>query len=160
MAARIKDTFLGRNCGLLEPDCDEDGYYNGRLAPPDQAQFLYRISLVSMITGLIGIWYGWRWSGISICIGSVLAQVYWSDPTFSLRRTIDMSWLQVLIWSHLWLAWSSPAWWIYVAIQAIGVACYAASWWFIKQQSSWAATLLHGVVHVCANTSLLVLYTA
>lgn len=156
----MADTFLSRTCGLLEPCCDDDGLYNGRIAPPDQARVLYWMSWWGMLTGLVGIWCGWRWAGLGICIGSVFAQRYWSDPTFSVRRTVDMGWIQVLIWTHLWMAWFSPVWWTYVAIQALGVAFYAASWWFMKQRSSWAATLTHGAVHACANVSLLLLYTA
>ncbi len=111
-----------------------------------------------MATGLVGVWNGWFWTGLGTCVGSVFAQLYWSDPTFSWRRTLDITWIQVLIWSHLVLAWFSPVFWKYVAIQITGVCFFGLSWWFMLAGSSWAATLTHAAVHICADVSLLLLY--
>jgi hypothetical protein len=153
-----KDTLLYRIFGLAEPYCDDDGYYNGRICPSDQARLLYWFSWIGMFTGIVGILNGWHWTGLGVCIGSLFAQMYWTDPTFSWRRTLDISWIQVLIWSHLAMAWYSPAFWKYVIIQLAGVGLFITSWWFVMGGSSWVATLTHAAVHLCANGSLLLLY--
>ena len=113
-----------------------------------------------MFTGLVGIWNGWRWAGAGVCVGSLIAQLYWSDPTFSWRRNLDLAWIQILIWSHVYLAWASPVFWIYAAIQAAGVAFYGASWYYVKKRKAWPGTLTHVGVHACANLSLMILYCA
>lgn len=154
----MADTFLARTLGLREPACDPDGTYSGFIAPRDQAEVLYWLSWWGALTGIIGIFRGWRWTGAAVCIGSLFAQMYWTVPKDGWQRALDMGWIQVLIWSHLWLAWQSPIFWIYVLIQAIGVGFYFLSWWFIKIQSSWAATITHGAVHACANISVAALY--
>lgn len=150
--------MLYRWFGLVEPHCDPDGTYGGRLCPRNQAQLLYWISWVGMATGLIGIWNGWLWLGLGTCIGSVFAQLYWSDPTFSWRRNLDITWIQVLMWTHMVAAWFSPVFWPYLAIQLTGVGFFGLSWMFMLAGSSWAATLMHAAVHVCAEVSVLMLY--
>lgn len=156
----ITDNFLSRNFGLIEPMCDKDGLYNGCLAPPDQAKTLYYMSWLGAASGLVGVYYGHTWLGLGTIIGSVLAQLYWTHPSFSWRRILDMTWVQVLIWSHLWFAVGSPVFVTYAIIQLLGASCYGISWYLLKQgNNSWAATFFHSLVHVAANTSLLILYT-
>ena len=155
------ETFFSRNFGLVEPMCDADGLYSGCIAPPQQAQILYYMSWLGTATGLVGIYYGHTWLGIGTVIGSIFAQLYWSNPTFSWRRLLDMAWVQLLIWTHLWAAVGSPVFVTYVIIQILGASSYAASWYLKKQgNNSWGATFFHSLVHVAANSSLLVLYTA
>jgi len=154
-------TFFSSTFGLKEPICDADGLYNGCLAPPEQARILYYMSWVGGATGLVGIYYGHYWLGLGTFIGSIFAQLYWQNPTFSCRRTVDMVWLQVLIWTHLWVAAGSPVFLLYAIIQIFGVIAYAISWYLIKQgNNSWGATFFHFLVHLAADTSLLILYTA
>ncbi len=163
-----KDTFFSRNFGLVEPFADSDGLYDGCIAPPDQAAFLYWASYIGGVTGLIGIYFNHVWLGAGVVIGSFIAQLYWSKPMFCWRRTLDMSWIQVLIWSHIWALYSGVTGGVlgggtvmlYLAIQALGVICYATSWWFHKIGVSWGATIFHFLLHLCANISLIVLYTA
>ena len=153
-------TFLDRYFGLTEPMCDDDGLYDGCLAPPDQATFLYWMSWMGMVTGLIGMWNGYTYLGAGTCIGSVFAQMYWSNPTYSWRRTLDMSWVQLLIWTHLWVALGSSQVILYVLIQILGAISYFVSWMFLRQGHSWAGTFTHALIHLCANVSLLLLYTS
>lgn len=153
-------TFFSRNFGLVEPMCDADGLYNDCLTPPQQAKIIYRVSWLSAVTGIVGIYYGYRWLGFFTIIGSIIAQLYWSNPTYSFRRTIDMISVQVLLWSHMWFAFGTPIFILYAAIQLLGALAYAVSWILDKQGSIWAATFSHVVVHICTNISLLLLYTA
>jgi len=155
---RHNDTFLSRNFGMIEPMCDADGLYDGCLVPKEQGRFLVWLSWFAMLSGLIGIWYGWHWLGFGVCMGSLLAQLYWSNPTYSWRRTLDMSWVQLLMWLHMVAAWRSPVFLQYIMIQLFGVGLYTLSWWCMKHGSSWAGTLFHGGVHACANLSVLLLY--
>ena len=167
-AQPLKDTFFSRNFGLTEPFSDSDGLYDGCIAPPDQAAVLYWASYIGAATGLIGIYCGHIWLGAGVVIGSFIAQLYWSKPMFCWRRSLDMTWIQILIWSHLWTVYSGAVSGalgagtvaLYFAIQVLGVASYAISWWFHKIRVAWGATIFHFLLHLCANVSLIVLYTA
>ncbi len=158
MSDKTKETFWSRNFGLIEESCDKDGLYDGRICPSTQATFLYWMSWWGFATGIIGIWKGYPWLGAGVCVGSIFAQMYWLDPTFSWRRTLDMTWVQLLIWSHLWVALGSSQLITYVIIQVIGAICYGISWYFTKIGESWSAAIAHVAIHACANISLLILY--
>lgn len=157
---KYKETFFSRNFGLLEPFADSDSLYDGCLCPSNQAQILYWASYFGLATGLVGIYYNYRLLGLGTMIGSFIAQMYWLKPSFGWRRNLDIFWIQVLIWLHLYKAIYSPSVILYCGIQAFGVLCYAISWWFHKIGVSWGATIFHILLHFCAQSSLLVLYTS
>jgi hypothetical protein len=157
---KIKETFWSRNFGLQEQFADKDGLYNGCLNSPEQARILMYMSFWGFITGLTGIYYNYKWLGLSCAIGSIFAMIYWYRPCYSWRRTLDITWVQFLIWSHLWVAIGTSQMIPYIIIQIFGAICYVISWIFMKYGDSWGSLFSHAMVHVCANTSLLLLYTS
>ena len=155
-----KETFFIRNFGLKESFADSDGLYNGCLCPPDQALCLYWASYMGLFSGFIGIYNNHVLLGMGTIIGSFFAQNYWANPKFCWRRNIDMFWIQILIWSHLYSAIYSQRLILYLCIQALGILCYGTSWWFHKIGVSWGSTIFHFLLHLCANSSLIVFYTS
>jgi hypothetical protein len=129
------------------------------LAPPDYAQRMVVLSQIALLTGIIGIAYGWTWCGIGVCIGSFISQLYWSNPTlFSWRRMLDIAWVQILIWTHVIAAWNSAIFLPYALIQLVGVGFFCMSWNWQTHDRVWEATVTHACVHLCANISLCILY--
>ena len=124
------------------------------ILPRAQSVVLYHVSVAAHFTGLAGIYYGKPGLGLITCACSFFAQNHWIDPQYGLRRNIDLAMIQVAIWSHMWYAYSP----LYVSIQAFGVACYCLSWYYQKRGSLWKATLLHMMLHACANASVLMYY--
>ena len=124
----------------------------------EKAYPLYYLSWVGMPTGIIGIIYQKPILGSCVCIGSLLAQNYWRNPTYGFRRNIDIIWIQFLIWLHLWYIWNTHIRTIYCAIQLSGVFCYCYSWHQQKYKNIEKAIFYHGLVHICANVSLLIFY--
>jgi hypothetical protein len=153
-----KTTYMELFFGLKEPVCDENGLYDGCIAPAEHARILYWLSLLGLVSGIIGIWRGYTWLGLAVCIGSIFAQMYWSRPTYSWRRMLDIMWVQGLIWVHLWVALQSPVWITYCIIQIIGAIAYGISWYCISVGELWASTISHVFLHLCANVSLCILY--
>jgi hypothetical protein len=125
--------------------------------PFEHAQFLYWISWIGLPVGIVGIYYGNYFLGTGVCIGSFLAQTYWSDPKYDWIRILDISWIQVLIWTHLWWVWASPVRLVYCIIQIMGALFYVVSWCYM-QDDLLISTICHAMVHICANISLLVFY--
>jgi hypothetical protein len=130
------------------------------IATPSQAKLLYYLSALGLLTGTAGIVNGKFGLGAGVCVGSYFAQNYWRDPQYGWRRNVDMAWLQVLIWSHLWYVSQSQVLVPYLEIQSLGVLFYALSWYHLKKGELWHATVYHGAVHLCANGSLLLYYSA
>jgi hypothetical protein len=129
------------------------------IATPAQARLLYYLSEMGFITGTAGILNGKVGLGAGVCVGSYLAQNYWRDPQYDWRRIVDMAWIQLLIWSHLWYVCRSQVLVPYLGIQSLGVLFYAVSWYHLKRGQLWRATLYHGAVHLCANGSLMLYYS-
>lgn len=155
-----RETFLTRHFGFIEPECDEDGLFGGCLVSKSQSKLLHWVSRLSMVTGIVGVLNGYVWLGSGTILGGIFGGNYWIDPKYSWRRTIDISWVQLMMWSHLWAAFSSPQMVPYYVIQLIGSVLYGISWYLHKMGDSWGSTFMHTLVHVCANSSLLLLYTS
>lgn len=142
-----------------EPEADADGLHNGCLHSPVQSRLIQSMSWWAVGTALQGIIQGKPVLGTGVLIGSVIAYSYWARPCFGWRRTLDMIWIQVLLWPHLYYGWYSPVRTLYYSISAFGAVSYGLSWWcFLKRRSSWASTIAHMMLTACANLSLTVLY--
>ena len=132
------------------------------LATQEQARFLWFLSWWGLATGTVGIWNGWVFCGSGVVIGSFFARAYWRNPVYSWRRTLDIAWVQLLIWSHAVAVWRwAPTWvaTVYLATQLAGAGMYGVSWWFTQRQRLLAATACHATVHAAANLSLIFLYS-
>jgi hypothetical protein len=126
--------------------------------PYEQAQFLYKISFLGRYTGLIGIVNGYWGLGTGVWIGSYLAEAYWKHPTYGFLRTLDITWVQLLLWTHLNAAYATDVFVPYVLIQLAGVGAYAISWHYHKEGDYWKGAYAHACVHGCSHLSVLLLY--
>ncbi len=110
-------------------------------------------------TGLLGISHGHVAMGSGVLIGSGIAYAYWWRPTYGWRRRLDMTWVQILLWWHLYAALDSPVKGAYYAISAVGAVCYGLSWWAANHGWQRTSTAMHMLLTACANLSLTVLYS-
>lgn len=150
---------LGALLGWPEPIPDADGLYARRIHPPEQSRIVQAMSWWAVGTGILGISHGRVVLGSGVLIGAGIAAAYWAKPTYGWRRNIDMGWVQLLLWSHMWAGLHSPARAAYFAVVALGALSYFASWSCAKAGDSWAAIFLHIVLTACANISSSILYT-
>lgn len=125
----------------------------------EESRIIQSMSWWAVGTGLLGISHGKTLAGTGVLIGSAIAATYWSNPTFGLRRTIDMTWVQILLWPHLFYAWWSPVCATYYGISALGALAYAASWVLMRRGDTRGAMYAHMLLTACANLSLTVLYS-
>jgi hypothetical protein len=128
------------------------------IATKEQANVLFYLSWLSFVTGATGIYYGKPILGLLVWIGSIFAINYWKNPVYGWRRKIDMLWVQMLIYLHIYYVWNSQVRLTYFLIQLNGVCFYCISWYYHKQNYLWTSTLCHAVVNLSANGSLLVFY--
>ena len=129
------------------------------LNTPEHCRIIQGMSWWAVGTGLLGISHGHTAMGTGVLIGSGIAYAYWWRPTYSWRRRLDMTWVQVLLWWHLYAALESPVRIPYYTISAAGAGCYALSWGASMQGWQWTSTVFHMLLTACANLSLTVLYS-
>lgn len=127
-----------------------------QVLPLEQARLLQELSKFGLLSGTVGILSGYPFLGAGVCVGSVIAQTYWANPVYGWWRALDMTWIQMLIWTHLSVVWGTPALPVYATVQGLGVLLYGLSWWY--HAVPWVNAYLHGGVHLCANLSLLYFY--
>ena len=143
-----------------EPTPDTNGLYDGgMLHSREQSRIIQGMSWWAIGTGLLGISHGKTLAGSGVLVGAMIAYSYWARPTFGWRRTIDMTWVQILLWPHLYYAWWSPVRRVYYGISAAGALAYIVSWILMRQRRTWAAMIAHMVLTAAANLSLTVLYS-
>ena len=128
------------------------GYY---IIPKNHARLLRTMSILAVLTGITGIINGKPVLGALTCIGSFFAQNHWKDPKYGWARTLDMAWVQLVIWSHAYYIFNTPHMYSYYGIQSLGVLSYFISWYYQNRKNMIMATFYHGSLHVCANASLL-----
>lgn len=143
-----------------EPTPDAHGLYDGgMLHSREQSRIIQGMSWWAVGTGLLGISHGKTVAGSGVLVGAMIAATYWARPTFGWRRTIDMAWVQILLWPHLYYAWWSPVRGLYYGISAAGALAYIISWILMRQRRTWAAMVAHMALTAAANLSLTVLYS-
>ncbi len=91
-------------------------------------------------------------------MGAMFALLYWNRPTYSWRRNLDIAWIQLLLWTHVWYALQSSVAIPYFFIQSAGVVAYGMSWYYQVNAKAMASVKAHAIVHVCANLSVILLY--
>jgi hypothetical protein len=128
------------------------------IATKEQANVLFYLSWLSFVTGATGLYYGKPILGLLVWIGSIFAINYWKNPVYGWRRNIDMLWVQMLIYLHIYYVWNSQVRLTYFLIQLNGGCFYCISWYYHKRNYLWTSTLCHAVVNLSANGSLLVFY--
>lgn len=126
---------------------------------PQYSNLIYKVCYLLFITCLYGF-YQQKYDLAAILFCGFLTSVnYWRNPTFGLRRKIDMTAVPIGLIYHAIRAYNSQYYFAYYTINSIGVLFYPASWYFYKNKYYWYSTYLHCMVHIFGNISFLVLYS-
>lgn len=126
----------------------------------EESRMIQSMAWWTLGTGILGITHGKILGGTSVIIGAGMAANYWAHPTYDWRRTMDIVWVQLVLWSHLYYAWWSSACMAYYSISAVGGVFYGLSWMLYRMGRTYDAIIAHMLLTVCANLSLTVLYAA
>jgi hypothetical protein len=154
-----KETFLSRNFNLQEPDCkDEDGTFNGLICPKEQGDLLKKTISLAVLTGSIALYKGYYDFAFIGFGGALTGYLYWSNPTKSWRRTLDIVFIQSGILWHFYRSFGAENFFGYILITSIGIVFYFLGWLFFILEETWAGTLSHVLVHIFGAFSLITLY--
>lgn len=144
--------------GLHHHPCNDDGLYDGRVLPSSHSKYIFAVSFLSAVSGIYAISRGY-FDLSPAPFGVFLTSInYWRDPTISWRRNLDITYVFLsLIYQSVRAAWAEFGFYFY-AINAIGIFCFAASWFIFPTHSGFSA-LFHVLVHVLGNVANVVLYS-
>ena len=127
--------------------------------PPQYSNLIYKVCYLLPITFLYGF-YQQKYDLAAILFCGFLTSInYWRNPTFGLRRKIDMTAIPVGLIYHAIRAYKSPHYFAYYALNLMCVLLYPTGCYFYNKKYYWVSTYLHCMVHIFGNASFLVLYS-
>jgi hypothetical protein len=126
--------------------------------PPDEAYVIWSLAWLGPFVGLFGILRGHWLLGAVHFLAGLFALAYWCDPDMtSWRRTFDITWVQVTMWTLLWEARNAEFKVPFYIFTALGALIYPFGWFTMDRP--WVSGLIHAIVHVFAETGSLVLFS-
>ncbi len=143
--------------GLEDCECDADGRFKGLAFPPAQSKLIWRLSWLSLFSGLYAFSRGHvdvSFVPLGVWVTSLL---FWSKPDLSWRRTLDIVYVQLSLWYQIWRARDSQYAFEFYTFTSIGMLCFLFS--LTQKKSAWTSALLHGLVHVLGNIGNVILYS-
>lgn len=154
---KLENGFLLEFLGLTEDVPDANGLFEGLVLPKAQYMYLWFLSWLSLISGIVAIargHYDLCFVPIGVWFTSIL---YWWHPDFSWRRYLDMAYVQLSLWYQVYRAVGAENMIAYYTLTIVAVMFFPLGLWIYKR-SRWGSTLCHGMVHILGNVGNLVLY--
>ena len=135
---------------LNEPDegPDNDGLYNGLICPAEQAEYLFCISWLSLLSASYGYvqgYYDLAAAPIGVWLSSML---YWHTPTDSWRRSIDISYVTAGTLYTSYKAIGAENMIGFYVFASLGCLSYYGGWHFHRKGCTWIGTFFHSCVHI------------
>jgi hypothetical protein len=151
-------TFLSA-FGLHEPPPPgPDGTWGGLISPPEQSRVIFTVAWSSLF-GALTAWHKGH-TDLIFVPGGIWATslLFWWHPTYSWRRSLDMTVIQTGLWYQVVRAANAEYAFAYYVITGAAVSCYGLGWLFYLRRQTWAGTLCHAMVHVLGNIANVILY--
>lgn len=123
--------------------------------PKDQANIIFAISFLIIFTSI----YAFSKKYYDVAFFCILAFVtsinHWRDAQFGFRRNVDMLVVNIgfiyLFIRAIILGIKSVLFWFFFL--AVGI-CFVATWHLYLQGHIWMSTLVHCVLHLCGNSTV------
>ena len=160
MSLHIWSRFLA-NFGYYDKPLNEHtGLYDGLILPPTQHMCIFVVSFINIGPGCYAIYRG-HYDLAFVPLGVLVTSInYWRNPVFvSKRRYIHMIYVQSALWYQIYRAYNAENVIPYYIILFTALSCFPLSWHYHKKKQTWRGTILHGMVHIIATVSNMVLYS-
>jgi uncharacterized RDD family membrane protein YckC len=139
---------------LFEDNIIEDG----KITTKKQAYLFYVYSHLWFIIALYGIYMNKYINSLVPFSVGCASLTYWNNPTYGMRRNIDMAMTVFGTVCVSYNIYNSPFWSIYVPIKVSGYIIYFMSCYFHKLGYIGIGTLLHMIVHLCGHTGCVLMF--
>jgi hypothetical protein len=126
--------------------------------PPEQAYVIWCLAWLAPCVAFFGWLRGHTVLAAVHGLAGLFALAYWRDPDMtSWRRTFDITWVQVTLWTFCWEARNAEFRVPYYMFAALGALVYPIGW--LVMDRPWLAGLVHALCHVFAESAAFVLFS-
>jgi hypothetical protein len=126
--------------------------------PPEQAYVIWCLAWLAPCVAFFGWLRGHTVLDAVHGLAGLFALAYWRDPDMtSWRRTFDITWVQVTLWTFCWEARNAEFRVPYYMFAALGALVYPIGW--LVMDRPWLAGLVHALCHVFAESAAFVLFS-
>lgn len=132
---------------------------NEVIVPRSHANYMCIISNMSLISGTYAIQRGHPIVAIGplgVWINSIN---YWRNPSYGIRRNIDISWVAFALIIQTIKLTHSNHYYYYACIMCPSLLFYPIGWVLYMNKYFWLATIAHSMLHVFPNMANIVLYS-
>lgn len=130
--------------------------------PPDQSNYLWRLSWLSFASGIYGITQG-HYDLAVVPLGVWITSInYWRKPDYSWRRYADITYVHVSLIYQLLRSIEAQYRIPYWIVLGVAVGFYPIGCYFHQtgdNRGGWPSTICHGMVHIFGNISNFILYS-
>ena len=130
------------------------------IVPQDHGYYMCMMSSLFLLSGIYAFTrgnYGFAIGPLGVWINSVN---YWSNPTYGLRRNIDICWGLFALTCTAFNAYKSihGLTWTYIMFSSL-LVFYPLGWLLYMSEYFWFATIAHSMLHVFPNLANVILYS-
>ena len=132
---------------------------NNCILQPEQYNFLWKTSFLSLFSSLYGIYKGHNdisYSTFAVFLSSIN---YWKKPNYSWRRYLDITVVNISLIYHLLRAQNSQYSKLYYSTLFTSICFYPLSKYYYNKKLYWYSTYSHSMLHLLANISNIILYS-
>jgi hypothetical protein len=127
------------------------------VVPRDHGYYMCIMASIGLLSGIYALKrgnYGFAASPLGVWITSIN---YWRNPTYGLRRNIDMCWCLIALFGALQYSYISIHGLTWRYIMAVSLLSYPVGWILYMYEYFWLATIVHSMLHVFPNLANVIL---
>lgn len=138
---------------------DHSKLINGCIVHPEQYNFIWRASFLSLFTSIYAFYNGYY--DLALCPGGVFITSinYWRKPDYSWRRNIDIVYVKLAISYQVIRAYNAEYSRMYYIVLFTGLCFYPLGIYLYKKDLLWPSIYAHSMIHILGNVSNVILYS-
>lgn len=158
------NVFLFSSYGYYKLYKKEIEIYNkndnkNNMLQPYQCKLLTCSSSLFFYMGLYGIKRGYYDLATTSIGGAITSVLYWHNPTYGWRRTLDVNFIRFMILYHGVRAYGAENAKNFYTLYTIGIIWYSIEMQFYLKKLYWLFTYSHMTLHMISNTAIYLLYS-
>ena len=143
-------TYSSNNAPTKKDDSD-----GAELVPKENANVIFYMSFLIAITAIYAL--SKKYYDIFVfCFLALLTSLnHWRDARFGFRRNVDMLVVNIgFIYLFVRAIILRVKSWLFWICYFMVVLCYPIGWYLLYQGHIWMSTLVHCVLHLCGNSTV------
>ena len=133
---------------------------NGCILYPDQYNYLWKTSWLSLISALYAFYHG-HYDMVLVPGGVFLTSInYWRKPDYSWRRYADMCYVTGALSYQMLRSCKSQYGGVYVILTTVSaIYFYPLGIYYFTRGKYWHSAYAHSMIHILGNVANIILYS-